>query len=260
MSFDTYYINMETSHHRRKDLISELQKTNLSFERFPGINGNMLTKSVLETTYKQHLIMDWALHLCTKKTIGCGLSHLMLYQYIHDKKDKSPYALILEDDVYVTEPEKDYTKEIDNLIESYTIMYPDWEIIRLHSFFWGLGSNAAYIIRTTHMDKFLNMKLFYHIDVQQNLEFKIYSTNKYFNTLDYKKEYGGWYDIYFDNQKLGFYLYNHAFPFMSHIVYFYHLFYVSLFLLIYIIINYLKTKYQRLFSRRHRRSESEYLL
>ena len=60
MSFDTYYINMETSHNRRKDLISELQKTNLSFERFPGIDGSILTSSVLETKFKKNVAIKFS--------------------------------------------------------------------------------------------------------------------------------------------------------------------------------------------------------
>lgn len=97
---------------------------------------------------------------------------------------------------------------------------------------FGTGSNAAYIINLKYINQFSNSILHYHIDTQQYLENKIISLNTLFNTKDYLIDYSiPFYNIFFDNQKIGFYMNIHCFKLFNKNICSYH---VVLFLLLYL--------------------------
>ena len=135
MKFKTYYINLEKDKKRNEETIYELNKTNLKYERFNGIDGNKIDK------YNDTLcnrIPSICKKILTNKIIGCALSHIMLYKYIK-QCDKNNFALILEDDIEVINPELNYKKEINKIVKTYNKIKPNWEIIRLHSMGMNLG-------------------------------------------------------------------------------------------------------------------------
>ena len=221
MKFNTYYINLEKDKTRNANMIQELSKTNLTYERFPAIDGAGVNKQSL---VQQNIISPICKSYCTNKTIGCGVSHIMLYKHIQ-QYDKSSCALILEDDVIVTNPGLNYQKEIEHIVEKYNREKPTWEIIKLHSMGLGIGSTAAQIINLKYIGKFASSRLHYHLDIQQSFMYHIINMNTLFNTKDHEIVYKfPIYNMFIDNQKLGFYLNNHAFQFFGLILYFYHVY------------------------------------
>ena len=181
----------------------ELEKTNLTYIRFPGIDGSTLNR---QTLFNDGYISSYCKSIGTSKMIGVGLSHIKLYEYIKEN-DTHDYALILEDDILVTNPNLDYRKEINDIVALYQNKEPQWDIIRLHSMGYGMGSTAAYIVNLKHIEKFTSMNLHYHIDIQQSFSYNIINLNTLFNTRDHMITYKNpIYNLYFDNQKIGFYV------------------------------------------------------
>ena len=178
---------MEKDIQRNEHMIKELNQTNLSYERFPGIDGRHVDK---DKYIKEGSLSSFADYCLTDKMIGCGLSHIMLYKHIRNQQ-KQPiyYALILEDDVKVSHPHLDYSKEINAIIAQHNIMHPHWQIIRLHSMGFDLGSGAAYIISTKHIESLANMRLLYHVDIQQSFQYHIIHLNTLFETKDHETHY-----------------------------------------------------------------------
>jgi GR25 family glycosyltransferase involved in LPS biosynthesis len=221
MKFNTYYINLEKDKFRNEHMIQELSKTNLTYKRFQGIHGAYVNKNSL---VQQNIISPLCKSYCTNKIIGCGVSHIMLYKHIQEY-DKNDYALILEDDVIVTNARLNYQEEIENIIKKYNREKPTWEIIKLHSMGLGIGSTAAQIINLKYIDKFASLRLHYHLDIQQFFMYHIIKMNTLFNTKDHEIVYKfPIYNMFIDNQKVGFYINNHAFQLFGLILYFYHVY------------------------------------
>ena len=209
MEFNTYYINLDRDTTRNESTIQELDKTNLTYQRFPGIDGRSADKYQL---MRDNIISPFFKAIGTDKMIGCGSSHIMLYRLL-EKTDSNEIALVLEDDIIVDEPKLDYRNEIAKIVDECNIQTPDWDIIRLHSIFWGAGSAAAYIIRLKHIRKIASLKLHYHIDFQQNFQTKLVNRNGLFSTRDHLIQYKfPPYNVrgMGDSQKIGFYLGNQS--------------------------------------------------
>lgn len=241
MKIKTYYINLDKDKKRNEEIINELNKTNLNYERFSGIDGKLVDKKEL---VEKKIISTFCETICTDKTIGCGISHILLYKHIK-QYDKNNYAIILEDDIQVINPELNYTKEIKKIIKTYNKQNPNWEIIRLHSFGFGIGSNAAIILNLNYIEQFSNTILHYHIDIQQYLANNIIDLNILFNTKDYLIDYSiPFYNIFFDNQKIGFYMNNHILKIFEKIIYVYH---IILFFIIVFIFS-CKNKFKKIFN------------
>lgn len=232
MNVKTYYINMDKDIQRNQDTIKELNKTNLSYGRFPGIDGRHVDK---DKCRKEGSLSSFASYCFTNKMIGCGLSHIMLYKYIQShQKQPIDYALILEDDIKVTQPHLDYSKEINAIIAQHNITHPHWQIIRLHSMGFDLGSTAAYIISTKHIEYLANMRLLYHADIQQFFQYNIVHLHTLFDTKDHETHYKNpLLNICVQHQKVGFYLYQHVGCLFHYVVYFYHVVYCIVLLFFY---------------------------
>ena len=238
MTFNTYYINLKQDKQRNQETIAELNKTNLIYQRFEGTDGNVIDR---QKYLDEKIIYNFCKIICTNKTIGCGISHVLLYKHIQ-KYDKNKFCLILEDDILVTNPELNYTQEINDIVNKYNIENPTWEIIRLHSFAFGMGSAAAQIINLKYIDKFAKTTLYYYNDIQQSFMHNIINLNFLFNTRDDLIHYNNlFYNIYFDNQKIGFYFKNHVFRIFNIIIRFYHVIFFLLFILLYNIIRKIKS-------------------
>ena len=46
MKIKTYYINLNKDKKRNEEIINELNKTNLNYERFSGIDGSTIDKMI----------------------------------------------------------------------------------------------------------------------------------------------------------------------------------------------------------------------
>ena len=233
MKIKTFYINMKKDKKRNKETIHELRKTNLSYKRFPGYDGSMIDKKKL---LQNNRFSNFSILFNSNKMIGCSYSHIQLYKYIQTLD--IDYALILEDDIVVLNPDLDYTKEVTNIILKYNFLNPRWKIIRLHSMCFDLGSAAAYIVSKEKIDELSNMKLYYHIDVQQSFQYNIINLNKLFSTKDKEIHYKNpFLNIFIQNQKIGFYLYQNCFSTLNKTIYGYDVFYFFIMTISYIAIR-----------------------
>jgi glycosyl transferase family 25 len=117
---NVYLINMDKDTDRLKKVTKECDKVNIKFERFPGIKVTDLSQKIL----------DKYIPIETQKygpngMIGCGLSHLFIWQDAVEKNYKN--ILVLEDDVHFT---YDFNKYYKNIIDEVLNDY-DYDILYL---------------------------------------------------------------------------------------------------------------------------------
>ena len=229
---------MDTDVSRNERTIEEISKTNLNYQRFSGINGKTVDKNKLVNDKYISSLCKW---FCTDKMIGCGISHLMLYKHIRDH-DRNGFALILEDDIRVSNPTANYEQEVSAIVDKYNKEIPQWQIIRLHSMGMNTASAAAQIINLKHIDTFANTILRYHIDIQQTVQFNIVNLNVLFDTQDQFIEYKySINNLYYDNQKIGFYMNNEILKIFRFVILFSYAFFFII--IVYILRLY---KYRRM--------------
>jgi GR25 family glycosyltransferase involved in LPS biosynthesis len=114
-----YYINLESSLERKKNILLQAKKEKLILERFPAINGKILDINKL---YKNKLFTKF-IFTSKRGMIGCTLSHINLWKKIAKSYDEN--ILILEDDVI-------FVKNFKNKFISYMKQVPEnWDIIYL---------------------------------------------------------------------------------------------------------------------------------
>ena len=89
---NVYVINMDKDAHRLENVRQECEKIGLSFERFAGVHVSDLAQDVLDK-YVRADIQKYG----TDGMIGCGLSHLFVWQ--DAVKHNYNHVLVLEDDV-----------------------------------------------------------------------------------------------------------------------------------------------------------------
>lgn len=199
-----YVINMDKDIERLNNIKKECNKNNIKFERFPGIDANKL--SIKE---KNKYVTNFCQKFCTNGMIGCGMSHIKIYEDVIKKNYNN--VLILEDDVYFI---KNFKKKLNTILEElpkdYDILYigavglSNKEISFDINLIFKLISNKnnkqdnnyknifcpifplgthGYIISNQGCKKILKNfnKVNYHIDFQINLNNKnlnTYSTNE----------------------------------------------------------------------------------
>lgn len=89
-----YVINMKRSIHRRNAMEKMLKSMELNYEITEAVDGRLLT----EEDYIKHNINPEEF---TRSQTGCALSHINVYRKVIAGKED--YALVLEDDVKITE-------------------------------------------------------------------------------------------------------------------------------------------------------------
>jgi glycosyl transferase family 25 len=110
-------INMDKDSDRLERVTKECNIVDIKFERFPGIKITDLSKNILNK-----YIPEETQKYGTNGMIGCGLSHLFVWQ--EGIKHNYKNILILEDDVYFTDEFNEYLKNaIEELPEDYDILY-----------------------------------------------------------------------------------------------------------------------------------------
>jgi len=160
-----------------------LEKIGLKVERFRAINA--LENEHLK--YKKY-INNISLDFCPTSIIGCGLSHILLSEFINEQQYE--ITLIMEDDAFPVYDKINFNKLLNKTIEEISILDKDWDIIQLHSdapfptyetYFTHIlsGSTAAYLISKKGAEKMKNMKVSWHIDIQTsaNSKFKKYRSH-----------------------------------------------------------------------------------
>jgi GR25 family glycosyltransferase involved in LPS biosynthesis len=93
-----FYINLERSRNRNKNMINLLKNLNVNYERFNAIDGNELDINSInfESDYLKKKFIEF-INISNNYEIACTLSHLSLLLKL--SVENGEYFLILEDDV-----------------------------------------------------------------------------------------------------------------------------------------------------------------
>ncbi len=114
---NVYLINMDKDDHRLQKVTKESEKVGIKFERFSGVKVSDLPQNILDE-YIPPQIQKYG----PNGMIGCGLSHLFIWQNAVQNNYKN--VLVLEDDVYFTH---DFNQCLQNVWEEtpsdYDILY-----------------------------------------------------------------------------------------------------------------------------------------
>ena len=184
---NVYLINMDKDIDRLKKVTKECDKVNIKFERFPGIKVLDLSQNILDK-YVPEEIQKYG----SDGMIGCGLSHLFIWQDAIKKNYKN--ILVLEDDVKFT---YDFNKYLTNIMkelpDDYDILYlgyvetlcrkpTDSSFNYIHKPIFPLGTHAM-IISNKGLNKLLKIitKIDDHIDqlIAHNIhKLNIYASKK----------------------------------------------------------------------------------
>lgn len=104
----TFIINLKESADRRQYMIEEMKKTNLQYEFFDAVSGKDIKN--IEEVYDHEYAVTKAGGPLNLGEIGCAMSHLLIYKKMIDENIER--ALILEDDVIISEKIDEIIKEI----------------------------------------------------------------------------------------------------------------------------------------------------
>lgn len=93
-----YYINLDRSRNRNKNMNNMLKNLNVQYERFKAIDGNELNIDNIDfaSNYLKNYFLEF-INISNNCEIACTLSHLSLLLKISEENGE--YFLILEDDV-----------------------------------------------------------------------------------------------------------------------------------------------------------------
>lgn len=200
----TYVINMDKDIIRLNKIKIECDKMNIKFDRFRGCEYKLLLNEE-----KNKYLTNFCKIFCTDGIIGCGLSHIKIYEEIIKNKYKN--TLILEDDIYFEDDFYNVLNDaLNELPKDYDILYlGSFGLSDIQSYYdynnifkifnllknkekkeyktiyipeYALGT-YGYIISNNGCEKLLNIikKLNYHIDftiAYNNNKLKIYGTKK----------------------------------------------------------------------------------
>ena len=171
-NFDIYVINLDKDVDRLKEIEQKLYPN--KFIRVPGVYGKEMNFENNED------IFFTSRYLVPKSALGCSLSHRKAVRTFLNNSTKD-YALILEDDAMPSN--NNYINEINEAINNAP---NNWDLIKL-DYFPNYSNNynknlsvllTAYIINKKGANKYLENKMYYHLDFDMNF----YNLNAYNNT------------------------------------------------------------------------------
>ena len=114
---NVYLINMDKDTDRLEKVTKECDKVSIKFERFPGVKVSDLSQNILDK-----YIPKETQKYRTNGMIGCGLSHLFIWQDAVQKNYKN--ILVLEDDVFFTDDFNEYLINVmEEVPDDYDILY-----------------------------------------------------------------------------------------------------------------------------------------
>lgn len=116
--YKLFVINLDNNRDRYEKIKSRCNNQNININRYSAINGKMLNKNGIYNNvhYNKKL---------SPGQIGCGLSHIMLLEYIQHNIKNVEYIIILEDDVIIP---KNVIEQLDNILEKAP---KNWDILYL---------------------------------------------------------------------------------------------------------------------------------
>lgn len=103
----TFVINLKSETKKRSNIDAQCRANGFDYEIIEAVDGRELQDEA--THLLAHNLPQARL---TKGVIGCTLSHLYIYSRMVE--ENIPYALVLEDDITITEPAKDVISTIEN--------------------------------------------------------------------------------------------------------------------------------------------------
>lgn len=102
-------INLDASVDRMRNMSEQLKRMDVSFSRISAVDGGKLSEKFVDSIvppFSDVLArLDFPKKL-TKGEIGCFLSHRKCWQTLLESKEE--WALVLEDDVYISDRVKEY--------------------------------------------------------------------------------------------------------------------------------------------------------
>jgi GR25 family glycosyltransferase involved in LPS biosynthesis len=132
-----YYINLDRRPERNEHTLKEISKINYNcpVERISAVDGKTLDIKNLSNKFITNEGINNALnptkgvyHLLSSGSIGCALSHLNVYDKIIEEMSDDEYALILEDDIYVTPEFNTKLNENINKMPKFDILFLGYHI------------------------------------------------------------------------------------------------------------------------------------
>ena len=117
---NVYLINMDKDAHRLHNVTKETERVGIKFERFPGVKVSDVSQNILDK-YVPSDIQKYG----TNGMIGCGLSHLFIWQNAVNNNYKN--IMVLEDDVCFTD---DFNQCLQNALQE---IPSDYDILYLYS-------------------------------------------------------------------------------------------------------------------------------
>lgn len=125
-----YYINLDRSPDRKKNMEIICEKHNINPERFPAIDGKLLDLD--DPKYEKMLKkIKWWFLIENRKNVGhfgCYLSHMEIFKKF--LKTNKEYCFILEDDaeILVSNIKYEITKNMKNLPRGWDILLLGYEV------------------------------------------------------------------------------------------------------------------------------------
>lgn len=195
-----YYINLERSVERNENLIKQLSKFDINYQRVDAIDGTHMTEEQISSLcYKPSGL------LCSKSIIGCYASHLTAWKMFLDDNEEQQYGIIMEDDCILHD---DFKSKVTSLLQEINRKNPEWDFIYLGQYSLQLFDMFStkyknklhknvkhytipskiplgfhcYMINKKSVIKLLNKmnKMYYHVDLQ------FYFLSKYFSVYSSK--------------------------------------------------------------------------
>ncbi len=112
---DVFVINLEKDIDRKSFIESQLSNLNISFEFVKGTLGKDISKDEINMIYDKKKTFKNLCRELTKSEIGCAISHIGIYRKIVN--ENIPYALILEDDVCLTESLPEILQQLEGQLD-----------------------------------------------------------------------------------------------------------------------------------------------
>lgn len=109
-----FVINLDSSIHRLDRISKRLDELGVSFERLSAVNGRTLTdEQIAQITYPYNHFKSRVRYTreLTKAEVGCFLSHRKCWEHLLESNEQ--WALIMEDDIRISDLARDYMLSSD---------------------------------------------------------------------------------------------------------------------------------------------------
>jgi glycosyl transferase, family 25 len=130
-NIDLFYINLDISHKRRKQMEKQLNKININYNRFNAYNGNLIDKKFNNKLIQDFNTINYNSHIYKNKkgSLGNYISQLTCWYDFYLNSNKK-YLMIMEDDIIIN---NNFNKEnMYKIINSVNGI--DWAMIKLFCF------------------------------------------------------------------------------------------------------------------------------